>query len=256
MHIQESNQGKNIRVLTIDRPPVNALDDEIVAQLSAAVQSAMSDPEVRVLIITGAGKCFVAGADIDRLLVCNRNEGREMVSRVKAFQSLLRKGSKPVIAAVNGMAAGGGLELAMACDIRIADQKALLGLPEATLGVIPGAGGTQMLPRLVGIGRALELMFSGKLIRAEEALRLGLVERVTAEGGALKEAMDLAEIIARNAPMALAEIKLATYDAVNVSLEKGSERETERFARMCDTEDKKEGITAFKSRRQAHFRGR
>jgi len=131
-----------------------------------------------------------------------------------------------------------------------------LGLPEATLGVIPGAGGTQMLPRLVGIGKALECMFSGRLIAAEEAMRLGLVERIAPEGGALKEALALAEVISRNAPLALAAIKLATYDTLNVSLEKGLELETERFARMCDTEDKKEGITAFKSRRRADFRGR
>lgn len=132
MGIKESNQGRETRVLTIDRPPVNALDDEIVKELAEAVGIAMSDPEIRVLVITGAGKFFVAGADVGKLAACNREDGRKTVSRVKALQSLLRKGPKPVIAALNGMAAGGGLELAMACDIRIADKEARMGLPEAT----------------------------------------------------------------------------------------------------------------------------
>ena len=175
MGVTVSNRGRKTRVLTIDRPPVNALDDETVMKLTGAVETAMTDPEVCVLVITGAGKFFVAGADLDRLAACNREEGRQTVSRVKKLHSVLRKGPKPVIAALNGLAAGGGLELAMACDIRIADKEARMGLPEVTLGVIPGAGGTQMLPRLVGMGKALEMMSSGQIIEARGALGLGLV---------------------------------------------------------------------------------
>ncbi len=137
MSIRVSDQGKKTRVLTIERPPVNALDDETVMELTEAVETAMTDPGVCVLVITGAGKFFVAGADLDRLAACNREEGRQTVSRVKKLHSLLRKGPKPVIAALNGLAAGGGLELAMACDIRIAAADVGVGLPEATLGVIP-----------------------------------------------------------------------------------------------------------------------
>ena len=182
MSITVSNQGRKTRLLTLDRPPVDALDDETVSELPEAVKTAMSDPEVGALVITGAGGIFVAGADVEKLAACNREEGRRTVVSVKAMQSLLRKGPKPVIAALNGMA-GGGLELAMACDIRIADKEARMGLPEANLGVIPGAGGTQMLPRLVGIGKALELMLSGRVIKAKEALDLGLVDRIAGEEG-------------------------------------------------------------------------
>ena len=146
MGITESTQGRQTRVLTIDRPPVNALDDETVMELTKAVEIAMRDSEVRVLVITGAGRFFVAGADLERLAACKREEGRQTVSRVKALQSLLRNGPKPVIAALNGLAAGGGLELAMACDIRIADKEAGMGLPEATLGVIPGPAAPRCCP--------------------------------------------------------------------------------------------------------------
>ena len=146
MGITETNQGRQTRVLTIDRPPVNALNDETVMELAEAVETAMGDPEVRVLVITGAGRFFVAGADLDRLAACNREEGRKTVSRVKVLQSLLQNGPKPVIAALNGLAAGGGLELAMACDIRIADKEAGMGLPEATLGVIPGLAAPRCCP--------------------------------------------------------------------------------------------------------------
>jgi enoyl-CoA hydratase/carnithine racemase len=255
MRIKVSNNGINIRLLTMDRPPVNAMDNEMVGELSEAIQTAMSDQNVRVLVITGAGRFFVAGADVEELASSSQQEGEETVSRVKALQSLLRNGAKPVIAAINGMAAGGGLELAMACDFRIAARGVKLGLPEATLGVIPGAGGTQMLPRLAGIGKALEMMFTGNLIDAEEALARGLVERIAGAEGALEAALKIAEKISRNAPLALAEIKKAAYDTINFPLAEGLSRETQRFARLCDTEDKNEGISAFKARRPAQFKG-
>jgi enoyl-CoA hydratase len=255
MGVVAANQGDKIRVLTMDRPPVNAMNDEMVRDLSEAVQDAMADKDVAVLVITGAGRFFAAGADVEELAVCNREGGERTVSAVKGFQTLLRRGPKPVIAAINGMAAGGGFELAMACDIRIAAKDVKLGLPEATLGVIPGAGGTQMLPRLAGIGKALELMFSGGLIPGEEAWRLGLVEQLAEGETALEAALKLAGKISRNAPLALAEIKGAAYDTLNLSLEEGLRRETDRFAGLCDTQDKNEGISAFKARRPAQFKG-
>lgn len=256
MNIKKSNQENGTHVLVIDRPPVNALADELIMELSEVVQAAMSDPEVSVLVITGAGKFFAAGADVERLAVFDSAEGEATVFRVKALQSLMRKGPKPVIAALNGLAAGGGLELAMACDIRMAGKDVKVGLPEATLGVIPGAGGTQMLPRLVGMGKALDLMLTGRLIGAEQAFHWGLLDRITDEGMALEEALKLAGKIAKNAPVALAEIKKAAYDTLNLPLEEGLKQETKRFGRVCDTEDKNEGISAFKAKRPAQFKGR
>ena len=256
MSVNVSNYNSKIRVLTIDKPPVNALDDEVIRGFTEAVQLALSDLEVLALVITGSGKFFAAGADVEKLAICNGEEGADTVGRVKALHDLMRSGSKPIIAAINGIAAGGGLELAMACDIRIAGKAARLGLPEATLGVIPGAGGTQILPRLVGMGKALELMLSGRLIAVEEAFRCGLVDCIADEGKALEEALNLAEKITANAPLALAEIKQAAYDTLNLSLEEGLKHETERFARVCDTEDKEEGISAFKTRRSPNFKGR
>jgi enoyl-CoA hydratase/carnithine racemase len=255
MSIQASDPIKKVRLLTIDRPPVNALNGEMVDELTEAVLSAMGDPRVKAMVITGSGKVFVAGADLDRLGDADETAARLMVTGVKRLHRELRKGPKPVIAAMNGAALGGGLELAMACDIRIADKKAGMGLPEVTLGVLPGAGGTQMLPRLIGLGKALELMLSGKIISADEALALGLIEHVAKEGTAVDYALDLAQAIALNAPLALAETKAAAYDALSLPLDNGLEEETERFARLCGTEDKKEGIAAFKSGRAAVFRG-
>jgi len=256
MAIKMSNTDGMVRVLTIDRPPVNALNEEEVDGLSRAVESALGDPGVRALVITGAGRVFVGGADLDRLASADKDTGREMVRGIKALHEMLRKGTKPVIAAINGMAAGGGLELAMACDIRIADEKARMGLPEVGLGVLPGAGGTQMLPRLVGLGKALEMMLSGNIITAQEALRLGLIEQIAPEGEVLNRALELAGKISRNAPLAVAAIKAAACETLSLPLEKGLEGETERFTRLCETEDKNEGIAAFKERRRPLFRGR
>lgn len=244
-----------IRILTIDRPPVNALNDETVSELREAVKSAMEDKEIRVLVITGSKEIFVAGADLEVLAKADQDIAREVVSRVKFLHHEIQSGPKPVLAAINGVAAGGGLELAMACDVRIADKNARLGLPEVTLGVMPGAGGTQMLPRLIGIGKALELMLSGTVITADEALALGLIEHIAAEGNALTLALKTAEKMAQNAPLAMAEIKQAAYDSLSLSLTEGLERETERFARLCETDDKSEGIAAFKAKRLPIFRG-
>jgi enoyl-CoA hydratase len=209
------------------------------------------------VVITGAGeKAFAAGADLEELQGCDTAAGRILVTRVKGVMDKLRRGPKPVIAAINGLAAGGGLELAMSCDIRIADKITGLGLPEVTLGVLPGAGGTQMLPRLIGMGRALEMMLTGKIISADQAMAMGLIEGVSEPGGALNQAIALAGKIARNAPLAMAEIKAAAYATFSQPLEQGLSLETEGFARLCDTADKTEGISAFKSKRRPVYSGR
>jgi enoyl-CoA hydratase len=257
MGVNVSNYDAVVSVLTIDRPPVNALDGQTMEAVSEAVDGAMQDEAIRVVIVTGAGdKAFAAGADLEELQACDAWAGRALVTRVKAVMAKLRQGPKPVIAAINGLAAGGGLELAMACDIRIADRSAGLGLPEVGLGVMPGAGGTQILPRLVGMGRALEMMFTGKIISAEQALAQGLIDGISEPGGALDQAMQLAQKIARNAPLALAEIKAAAYATFSQPLDQGLSLETEGFARLCDSEDKAEGIDAFKSKRRPVYCGR
>lgn len=255
MSIKISDYKQQIRVMTIERPPVNALNEQEVAALSRAVKLAMQDSKVRAVIITGAGKIFVAGADVDKLACADKTEARKMAAGIKALHREMREGAKPVIAAINGMAAGGGLELAMACDIRIADKKARLGLPEVTLGVLPGAGGTQLLPRMIGLGKALELMLQGSIITAADALEIGLIEQIATEESALDRAIKLAEAIVQNAPLSIAEIKSAAWDTLSLPLEEGLAKETERFARLCETEDKNEGILAFKDRRKAMFSG-
>lgn len=257
MGVSVSDHGEHVRILCIDRPPVNALDNPTIEALAEAVDATMRDESIRVLVVTGSGeKTFVAGADLDELALCDPAGGKKLVSRVKAVMGKFRKGAKPVIAAINGLAAGGGLELAMACDIRVADERAGLGLPEVTLGVLPGAGGTQMMPRLIGIGRALDMMLSGKIISAEEGFRLGLVDLLAGEEGALADALTLAEKLSVNAPLAMAEIKAAAYATISEPLEKGLAMETEGFARLCGTKDRDEGVAAFKARRKAVFQGK
>jgi enoyl-CoA hydratase/carnithine racemase len=255
MYIRMADIDRSVRVLTIDRPPVNALNEEVIDELNQAVQAAMLDGNIRAIVITGAGKMFVAGADLDRLAAADETRGRGLVSCVKALHHIMAKGTKPVIAAINGVAAGGGLELAMACDIRIAEKNARLGLPEATLGVIPGAGGTQMMPRLIGLGKALELMLTGQLISSEEALAIGLIEQVATTETALEMALRIAGLIAKNAPIAIAEIKAGAYDCLSLPLDQGLDEETNRFGRICATKDKNEGISAFKMRRPPIFSG-
>jgi enoyl-CoA hydratase/carnithine racemase len=257
MAVHATDEHSAIRVLTIDRPPVNALDGVTMEALAAALDQAMAEPSVRVIVLTGAGeKAFAAGADLDELQKCDSGAGRNLVTGVKGTMARIRRGPKPVIAAINGLAAGGGLELAMSCDIRIADQAAGLGLPEVSLGVLPGAGGTQLLPRLVGMGRALEMMLTGKIISAEQGLAMGLVDRIAQPGNALKQAVELAGRIGANAPLAVAEIKAAAYATFSEPLDRGLAIETEGFARLCDTEDKAEGIIAFKERRRPVYKGR
>ncbi|BBO93440.1 enoyl-CoA hydratase/isomerase family protein [Desulfosarcina ovata] len=257
MGVTISNHSEHVRILRIDRPPVNALDNPTMEAFGEAVDTAMQDSSVRVIVVTGAGeKAFAAGADLDELAVCDPEGGKKLVSGVKTIMGKLRQGTKPVIAAINGLAAGGGLELAMSCDIRVADGRAGLGLPEVTLGVLPGSGGTQMLPRLIGVGRALDMMLSGKIISAEEGFRLGLIDLVAGEAGALADALAMAEKLSANAPLAMAEIKALAYATLSQPLAQGFEMETDGFGRLCETQDRDEGIAAFKSRRKAVFQGK
>ncbi len=256
MSINVTDHDNGIRILTIDRPPVNALNEETVQALLDNVVESASDPHIRAIIITGEGKFFVAGADVDKLLEADSGKACDIVRGVKALHQKMRSAPQPVIAAINGLAAGGGLELAMACDIRIAAQSAGMGLPEVTLGVLPGAGGTQMLPRLIGMGKAMELMFTGRIISASQALALRVIDDIASTQSALEKAVDLATAMIKNAPLSIAQIKAAAWDTLSLSLEQGLEMETKRFSQLCDSQDKNEGINAFKERRKAQFQGR
>ena len=246
-----------IRTITINRPDkLNALNRETIGELDQALNEAEADKSVRVLIITGSGpKAFVAGADIKEFAHFGIDEGKALSAdgHKRLFDHVEHLG-KPVIAAVNGFALGGGLELAMACHIRVASDNARMGLPEVSLGVIPGYGGTQRLPRLVGKGKAMEMIFAAGMIKADEALQWGLVNHVVPQAELLAKCNELATAIMKNSPTALA----AAIRAVNAGYEPGTnglQREIEEFGKCFGTADFKEGTSAFMEKRAANFTG-
>ncbi|RKO67415.1 hypothetical protein D7024_10870 [Desulfofundulus salinus] len=246
-------------IIRLDNPPVNALSAALLKELREAIQRLRQQIEagdVRAVVVTGNGpKSFVAGADITRFLELDPVSGRELAREGQVIFEELAFLPCPVIAAVNGYALGGGLELAMVCDIRIAAANARLGQPEVNLGLIPGYGGTQRLARLVGPGKAKELIFTGETLLAEEALRIGLVDRVVPEGRALEEALRVAAVIDGKAPLAVRAAKEAINRGLDLPLDKGLEAEAEFFGSLCATEDQKEGARAFLEKRSPQFRG-
>jgi enoyl-CoA hydratase len=246
-----------LRTITINRPDqLNALNRATIDELDRALNEAEADHSVRVVIITGSGpKAFVAGADIKEFAHFSVEEGRALSAdgHTKLFDHVERL-NKPVIAAVNGFALGGGLELAMSCHFRVASDNAKLGLPEVGLGVIPGYGGTQRLARLVGKGKALEMIFTAGMIKADEALQWGLVNHVVPQDQLLAKCTELATAIMKNSPTALG----AAIRAVNAGYEpgvNGLQREIEEFGKCFGTADFKEGTSAFMEKRKANFTG-
>lgn len=246
-----------VATLTVNRPDkLNALNASVRKEFVAALGELQRDDEVRVVVVTGAGdKAFVAGADIGEF------EGRSPVDQfrvMKAFGMVEAVDAfpKPVIAAINGYCLGGGCELAMACDIRIASENAKLGQPEINLGILPGAGGTQRLPRLVGLGTAFKLLYTGELVTAAEALRIGLVDDVVAPDELETQVLELAQSIAAKSPVALQLIKEAVRASVRQPLDEGLRLESTLFGLAFSSEDKQEGVRAFLEKRKAHFRGR
>ena len=247
-----------IAYVTLNRPKVlNALNGKTWDDLRAAFEKARNDGEVRGVILTGAGdKAFIAGADIGELAHLSAIEGEESSSNGQAVLNLVENLGKPVIAAINGFALGGGCETAMACTIRIASETAKFGQPEVKLGVPPGAGGTQRLPRLVGKGRALQLILTGEIISAQEAWRIGLVNEVVPAANLISRAEAILKQIFSNAPVAIRYSLEAVTKGLEASLDEGLALEASFFGLCAGTEDKKEGTSAFLEKRAPQFRGR
>ena len=247
-----------VLVVTINRPEkLNALNTKTVTELGQVMDDAASDAVVRVIVLTGSGeKSFVAGADINELAVQSPVSGREHArSGQRVFDRIERLG-KPVIAAVNGFALGGGCELAMACTLRIASDTAKFGQPEINLGLIPGYAGSQRLPRLVGRGRALEMLLTGAQITAEEAHRIGLVNKVVPAASLMTEARTLANTLATKAPVAVRYILEAVAGGLEMSFADAQDYEATLFGLVSTTDDMREGTRAFLEKRKAAFQGR
>lgn len=242
-------------VVAVNRPQaLNALNQDVLQELALVADVITQDPGVRVAIFTGEGRAFVAGADISQIADLNNAfDAREFSLLGQAVMGEIAALPVPSIAAINGFALGGGLELALACDLRVASSKAKLGLPEVGLGIIPGFGGTQRLMRLVGRGRAMDLIFTGRHVPAEEALQLGIVNRVAED--ALAAALELAQTISKNGPVALALAKEAMTRGENLDLSEALEIEADLFGLSATTQDMKEGTKAFLEKRTAEFRG-
>ncbi len=242
-------------IAVIDNPPVNALHPDVSNAILDVVREAERDTSVRSFILTGNGHCFVAGGDIKYFTGLDRHTAAEMALTVQAMQAALHDLRVPAIAALNGHALGGGLELMMACDIAIAEEQALLGLTEVRLGLIPGAGGTRMLCRMVARGTAKRLLFTGDKIKAAEAAAMGLVDQVVPQGQSLARARELAGRINAAGPLAVAAAKKSANFGLDHSLDEGHRREVELFAALFESADHREGIEAFLSRRPPNFTG-
>ena len=246
-----------VAMVTVNRPDKrNALNSTVRSEIVSALDHLRNDDAVRVVVFTGAGdKAFIAGADINEFAQRTPLEQRAVMTGRVLFEEIADY-PKPTIAMINGFALGGGCEVALACDIRIAGRSARLGQPEIKLGLIPGGGGTQRLPRLVGAGRALRLLFSGELIGSDEAERIGRVDLVVDDASLRERTMDLAGQIANHSPIALQLMKSAVRAALETPLSAGLRYERELFITAFSSEDKREGIAAFLEKRAAEFKGK
>ncbi|SKC58934.1 short-chain-enoyl-CoA hydratase [Maledivibacter halophilus] len=247
----------NIAILSFNRPKVlNALNTDVLKELDRAIDDIEKDEEIYVLIITGEGKAFIAGADISEMRDKTAVEGRKFGELGSSIFRKIELMEKPVIAAVNGFALGGGCELSMSCDIRIAGEKAKFGQPEVGLGITPGFAGTQRLARLVGTAKAKELIFTADIIKAQEAKEIGLVNKVVAQEELISEALEMAKKIASNGQIAVKYSKVAINRGINCDLDTGNEIEKDLFGLCFATEDQKEGMSAFLEKRKAEFKNK
>lgn len=252
--INVTKEGQ-IAILTIQRPSaLNALNREVLTQIGNEVDSLEKDNDIRVLIVTGEGKAFVAGADIAEMKDLNVAQGQEFSALGNRVFQKLHKSRIVSIAAINGFSLGGGMELALACDIRVGSEKAKLGLPEVSLGLVPGFGGTQRLARLIGYGRAIELVTTGEMIGAEEGYRIGILNKLVKEGeDLLGFCKTIAGSILKKGPQAIALVKKTVQEGLDVPLQAGISIEEKAFGSCFDGGQSKEGMTAFLEKRPAQF---
>ncbi|MBI3598611.1 MAG: enoyl-CoA hydratase/isomerase family protein [Nitrospirae bacterium] len=244
----------NVATITINNPPRNIITLPLMDELEATIDALSENLAIKAVVLTGDGSVFIAGADVREILaIPNAREGEKLSKRGHAMFNKIEWMRKPVVAAINGFCLGGGLELALACHIRIAGDRARLGLPEIGLGIMPGFGGTQRLPRLVGMAKAMELILTGDMVSAEEAKAIGLVNRVVPETEVLKEAQGLAKKIAAKGRMAIAAAMKAISEESGQNLSAGLSLEAEIFGTLCETADMKEGLSAFVEKRQPKF---
>ena len=246
-----------LAVVTINHPPVNALNRQVMDELKEVFENLAGDDSVGAVILTGAGeKAFVAGADISEFPTLSSANGEQLSRRGQFIFQKIADFPAPVIAAVNGFALGGGLELALACDIRVMAENAKVGLPEVTLGIFPGYAGTQRLPRFIAEGKAKELIFTGEMIDAAEAYRIGIADHLTAPGEALAKAKEIAAKILKRGPVAVRLAKQAVNQGLEQTLAEGQKTEAFLFGKLCDTEDQKEGARAFLEKRPPQYKGK
>lgn len=251
----EYNDG--IAFLIMNRPKaLNALNNKTLDELEKAFEVFEESEEIKGIIITGTGKSFVAGADIAQIKNYKSEEGRDYAEYAQGVLNKIESIKKPVIAAINGYALGGGCELAMCCDLRIASEKAIFGQPEVKLGVIPCFGGTQRLTRLVGAGRAKDLIYTARQINTDEALWIGLINRIVSEENLLDEAMDYMKTIIDNAPMAIKYAKTVINKGADIDLKNALELEKDAAGLTFATDDRQEGMTAFLEKRKPVFKNR
>ena len=242
--------------LTINRPEaLNAFNEDVIEELEFVIEETIQDDKVGVIIITGAGeKSFIAGADIKAMQKMDQASALDFGEKGQLLTKMIENSPKPVIAAVNGFALGGGCEISLACHIRIASENAIFSQPEVSLGILPGWGGTQRLPRIIGYGLANEMIVSGKMVGAKEALRIGLVNHVVALTDLLDKCDEVASQILKNGPNAIAQSLKCINGSIGLDLESGLKMEVTRFSELFSTDETKEGLSAFVEKRKPNFR--
>jgi len=256
--VQFNEIEKGIGLITLNRPEAaNAMSLQLLKELNETLVAISKNREIRVVLITGSGeKAFCAGADLKERKTMNEQQVRETVKLIGSTVNQVEALPQPVIAVMNGVAFGGGLELALACDLRIASSEAKMGLTEVSLGIIPGAGGTQRLPRIIGVGKAKELIYTARRISANEALEIGLINSVYDKEILLEKATELALEIAKNAPLSLIQAKVAINKGIEVDLTTGLKIEELAYNELLHTKDRLEGLVAFQEKRQPQYQGR